>query len=271
MAKKKSRKSTKTGEPRELERSGSLALAFANTVVPARDGRRRQPRVKPAALTYAGLVTWLQRMGALSAADGERLQQAAAARPRDAAPVLAEARKLRLAVGRIFTALALGNEAAPADLAILNRSIEARHVGPEADGFGWLWAGEAETLARVLWPPAQSAAELLTSGDYRQVRQCAAHGCYRLFLYQNSRRLWCDPNTCGNRAKGRRLAETWRRVREQRAHDRLRDSARRIAEHRRWCAERGVVPEFDKEDPEYGVWSEGWEKELEKALKSGSA
>ncbi|MCP3963012.1 MAG: hypothetical protein GY719_34675 [bacterium] len=271
MAKKKRKRPKKTGVPRELERSGSLGLAFANTAAPTPDARRRGSRVVPAALTYAGLVTWLQRMGALAAADGQRLQRATAARPRDAATIVARAGELRLALLRIFTALALGKEAPAADLAVLNHALRVRHVGPQADGFAWLWDGEADELARVLWPPAQSAAELLTSGGCRRVRQCGCQGCYRLFVYQNPRRVWCDANTCGNRAKGRRYADTGRRVLRQLDYEKARDSERRIAAYRKECEERGEVAPFDREDPELGVLSDAWDEELKKAARSGSA
>ena len=37
----------KSGVPRELERSGALCLAFANTGVPRRDDRRRDSKAPP--------------------------------------------------------------------------------------------------------------------------------------------------------------------------------------------------------------------------------
>ena len=59
--------------PRELKRAGVLCLAFANTAAITRDDRRRGSRVVPAAPSYAGLVAWAQRMGALEPQSGERL------------------------------------------------------------------------------------------------------------------------------------------------------------------------------------------------------
>ncbi len=244
--------------PRELNCAGSLGLAFANTAAPTRDDRRRDCRILPPTLSYAGLVTWSQRMGVLTSAGGEELPRAAATRPQQAEAVAARAVELRHALLRLFTTLALGQEPAASDLAILNREIAVRQVTVEADGFGWSREDEAEALDRMLWPIAQSAADLLISGRYRRVRQCGTKGCFRLFLYANSRRIWCDASTCGNRAKGRRYQEMWRRARQYNEEKRRRESARRLAEYRKMKAEKGEVAEFDQEDPEFGVWSDAW-------------
>lgn len=116
--------------------------------------------------------------------------------------------ELRAALLRIFTALAVGRQPRPQDLetlnAVLAESLPARRVVPGTDGFRWDWGGDGDALDRVLWPVAQSAGDLLTSTDHRRLRQCAASGCGRLFIGRNRRRLWCDMNVCGNRAKRRR-------------------------------------------------------------------
>ena len=66
----------------------------------------------------------------------------------------------------------------------------------------------------MLWPIAHSAAELLSSKKYARVNQCAAKGCYRLFV-GNKRRKWCDANTCGSRLKGRRSYRLHHRTGQQ--------------------------------------------------------
>jgi predicted RNA-binding Zn ribbon-like protein len=58
----------------------------------------------------------------------------------------------------------------------------------------------------MLWPIAQSAADLMTSDKRNSVRQCGADDCAWLFLDEsrNHSRRWCDMKTCGNRQKARR-------------------------------------------------------------------
>ncbi len=211
------KKDTKTGGPRELDRAGSLCLAFANMSAAGRDDRRRDGRVplsKPLA-GYAHLVSWAQRMGTLAPEVAESLRRAASERPEDSAAVLARAAGLSAALLRIFTAVALGAENLPEDVAILNRVLRKREVIPDMDGFRRGWLADEEAPDRVLWPVAESAAELLASDRLRKVRQCASAGCSRLFVYINSRRRWCDENTCGNRAKGRRYNDMVRRAKTE--------------------------------------------------------
>ncbi len=255
--------SSKTTTARELEIAGSLSLAFANTGAPTRDDRRRDRRVLPPAPSYGWLVNWAQRMGTLKAADGKELLRGAAARPQQAAAALDQAIELREALLGLFTHVALRQEPEASDLEILNRRLEVRQVAVEADGFGWLWQKETESLDRMLWPIAQSAADLLTSDKHRKIRQCGTQGCFRLFVYRNRRRVWCDANTCGNRDKGRRYQDMWRRADQYLKEKKRRESARRIAEHRRQKAAQGEIADFDREDPEFGVWSDAWSESLE--------
>jgi predicted RNA-binding Zn ribbon-like protein len=61
-------------------------------------------------------------------------------------------------------------------------------------------------LHRLLWPIAESAAELLTSQEVSSIRLCEAPDCDWLFLdnSRNRSRRWCDMKICGNREKARR-------------------------------------------------------------------
>jgi predicted RNA-binding Zn ribbon-like protein len=68
-------------------------------------------------------------------------------------------------------------------------------------------------LRQVLWPVIRSAADLVTSPDISQIRECGAPDCNWLFLdrSRSGRRRWCDMSTCGNRAKARRYYSRHRR------------------------------------------------------------
>ncbi len=200
------KKSKKADVSRALESAGALCLAFANSGVPRRDDRRKGSQAPPSLPLerYAELVAWSLRMGAMTAAEGKRLRRLAAERPQDAAAVCARAVPLRAAVIRVFTALACGREPRSDDLAVINGALHLRRAVPEGGGFGWQWAGDDVTFELPLWAVAQSAADLLVSGERAFVRQCGATGCRQLFISRSRRRFWCDMNTCGNRAKGRR-------------------------------------------------------------------
>ncbi|MEE8525350.1 MAG: ABATE domain-containing protein [Thermoanaerobaculia bacterium] len=200
---------TAPGVAREVEQSGALCLAFANSAAPRTDGRRSAKADLWLPLRgYDDLVVWGQRTGILGAFDGERLTRAAAVHPDRAAVVFGRGFELRAALLRIFTALAAGRQPRPKDLEILNgvlaESLPARRVVPGTDGFRWDWGGDGDALDRVLWPVVHSAGDLLTSADHRLLRQCAGSGCRRLFIGRNRRRLWCDMNVCGSRSKRRR-------------------------------------------------------------------
>ena len=194
--------------PRELERAGALCLAFANTEVPRPDRRFDDPGEGPAHRfdDYAELLGWAQRMGILTAAEGELLGREAAARPQEASAAAARARELRAALMRFFTALALGREPRAKDLDILNAALGVQRVvaGAHPLDFCRQPGGEPLDLDRVRAAVAHSAAELLSSGELKRLRQCGAEGCRRLFVHRSSRRLWCDMNTCGSRLKARR-------------------------------------------------------------------
>ncbi len=202
--------------PRELDRAGALCLAFANLSAVGRDDRRRDRRVllsEPLA-TYAQLVSWAERMGALPPEAAHLLCRAAAELPAEAATVVATATALSAALWRLFTALALGAGHRESDVALLNQVLCKRQVIPEADGFRRGWPVGGDALDRMLWPLAESAADLLASDRLHKVGQCAAEGCSKLFVYANSRRRWCDENSCGNRAKGKRYHDMVRRAKK---------------------------------------------------------
>ena len=63
------------------------------------------------------------------------------------------------------------------------------------------WDGR--TAEQVLGPLAESAAELLATGDFELVRRCESAECV-LWFYDRTKshhRRWCSTSTCGNRHK----------------------------------------------------------------------
>jgi predicted RNA-binding Zn ribbon-like protein len=125
---------------------------------------------------------------------------------------------LRETLYRAFSAIAQEKTPAAGDLQQINeaalQALQHRCLTRVDKGYRWEWRwDEGSPLERVLWPVAQSAAELLTSDKLYTVRLCEASDCEWLFLdnSRNRSRRWCDMTSCGNRQKARRH---YQRVRE---------------------------------------------------------
>jgi predicted RNA-binding Zn ribbon-like protein len=195
-----------------------LCLDFANTL----EGRlTSQPQ--ESFRSYGELLSWGQQVGMVAPDAAPRLALEATRRRAEGTATLERALALREAIYRIFSAMAGKRAPEMADLDLLNivlrEALAALQVMPTADGFVWAWGSQRQELGHVLWPLAQSAADLLTSVDLQAVRECAAPDCGWLFLdtSRNHSRRWCDMKACGNRAKARRHYERNRQAREDTA------------------------------------------------------
>ena len=191
---------------------GALCLDFANTW--GDRGRPETERLRG----YADLLGFARQAGLLAGGAESRLAELAARKPRAAAAALDLGRGLREVLYRIFSAAAAARAPAAADLERLNAALpkalsHLRLERRDDAGFVWGWAcpeaveeSAGAALEAPLCPILRSAAELLTSGELRQVRECAAGDCNWLFLdcSRNRSRRWCSMATCGNRAKARR-------------------------------------------------------------------
>jgi len=198
---------------------GHLSLDFANTLE-WRGGERERDWLTG----YEALVAWALRAGAVDGREAEELRAYADWAPGSAAEVLAEARALREAVYRVAAALAAGGtpEALEAaDLESLNRRLapllSETRLSATADGLAPAWGGASDDLARVLWPLARSAFDLLSGNAAGRLRECAGQDCHWLFLdrSKNGSRRWCAMSNCGNLAKARRHRAKSRRARTQ--------------------------------------------------------
>jgi predicted RNA-binding Zn ribbon-like protein len=161
--------------------------------------------------SYSDLVDFVRQAGGLSLADARRLLAEAERHPSTAKAVLGRAIALRDASMGAFTAFARGKAPDSRDLELIGReaaaSLAHRRIALAGKRITWTWADDL-TLERVLWPIAQSGADLLTSDEDRvMLRECASDTCEWLFLdrTRNHSRRWCDMADCGNRAKQQRV------------------------------------------------------------------
>jgi len=185
---------------------GSPALDFTNTVswtIPERTNERLR--------SYADVVRWTGAAGLADPSEVRALSRRASARPREADRLFGHALRLREALHDVFAARAAGSEPDGAAANRLNRylgrALERLRVDAQESGI-WSWGWSArEEFERPLWRIAWSAAQLLTSGELRLLKQCAAEQCGWVFLdrSRNHARRWCDMRVCGNNEKARRF------------------------------------------------------------------
>ena len=193
---------------------GRLCLDFVNTV----DGRKRESSRSHSAESvlgdklagYSDLVEWGRHSGIVTATEAERLIQAGKRNAREAKDVFDRALALREALYRTFKATMKSRRPQSDDVETVNaellQSRTHERLTYQANGFTWGWIVSDAALDRMLWSIAQSAAELLTTGDFSRLRECGGDNCGWLFedISRNRSRQWCDMQVCGNLAKVRR-------------------------------------------------------------------
>jgi len=183
---------------------GVLCLDFANTW--SDRGRPDTDHLRE----YSDLLAFARQTGALRGNEEDRLAGRAAGDPQAAAAALAQACDLREDLYRIFSAITASRAPADSDLERLNAALPEAFSRLRLQSRGgdlvWAWAAPDDPLEAPLWPILRSAAELLTSEERKQVRECAGTACTWLFLdrSRNRSRRWCSMESCGNRAKARR-------------------------------------------------------------------
>jgi predicted RNA-binding Zn ribbon-like protein len=199
---------------------GRLCLDFVNTVGgwnpdPARGNNDPYAAVARADKLndYFDLLAWSLHTKLLGEGETQALAREAGRRDKEAAATLKRAVALRGAIYRICAAVIHGARARASDLDLLNQELNVAH-GRVRLGVGegkcvWEWTDTKNALDRMLWRIADSAAEMLTTDDLTRLRGCPGENCGWLFLdvSKNSRRQWCDMQTCGNLAKVRRFRQ----------------------------------------------------------------
>jgi predicted RNA-binding Zn ribbon-like protein len=192
--------------------AGNLALDFANTVDDP-NGPTRFDHIQDPPL----LLAWARNVNVLSDSQHEELAAFVRSQPTAAAAGLRRAHALRRTLQSVFGAVADGQPISEQPWRDLRRSIaEAiNHAGLTADTDQVRLVWDGSSLDAVIWPVAYAAHELLTGGQLRRVKRCAA--CPWLYLDQskNSSRRWCNMDDCGKYEKMRRYVE--RRAARRRA------------------------------------------------------
>jgi predicted RNA-binding Zn ribbon-like protein len=196
---------------------GALCLDLTNTI------GDRHPSRNEHLHGYDDLLSWANQTQVLTDEEVGQLARHAIQKPVEADKIFSRAVSLRETLFEIFSRLAAGNRPLKGDLAVLNRwvaeSLRNLSLEEHDDSFVWSWCGSETALERVLWPVVRSAADLLTSDEVTQVRECASDTCSWLFVDRSRthRRRWCDMKTCGNRDKARRYYQRKRQNKKEEA------------------------------------------------------
>lgn len=184
---------------------GALCLDFANTV-----SERPTPTPVERLETCDDLLLWAERAGILTAADARRRAHRARRQPQMASRALADAKICRELVYGVCADAAAGRDlrASLDELSkALRRLLPSTALTLDKGAPAWSYAGAPQGSDALLWPILWSAAELLTSDQRGQIRECEARDCGWLFLEasRGHRRRWCNMRVCGNREKVRRF------------------------------------------------------------------
>lgn len=180
---------------------------------------RNSDNAKDGLGSYAELLQWSLKKGLLDQRQVDALARKTSKQAMSS--VMAEARKLREAIYRIFSAITHDRKADKGDLEILNeylaRGLSRAQVREEGEAYGWEWRKDVSP-DMMLYPVASSSAALLTSHELRRVRECAneEEGCGWLFLdcSKSQSRRWCSMEGCGNRMKFKTYYDRHLRVKQ---------------------------------------------------------
>jgi predicted RNA-binding Zn ribbon-like protein len=199
---------------------GQLSVDFVNTVGgwsrnPLKKGSRdyRDAVLREKLSGYTDMVVWSRHVGVLSDKEAGSLLRLAEKQPEAAADVFERGLRLREAIYRMFRSVVEKWKPDAADLEKLNEELAIarshQRLIHTKNGYGLVWDGEGLALDSLLWPVAQSATELLTSGDLSRIKQCGGDQCGWMFFdtSRNRSRQWCSMKDCGNLSKVRRFRQ----------------------------------------------------------------
>jgi predicted RNA-binding Zn ribbon-like protein len=167
---------------------------------------------------FDNLVAWLVQAQTLDAKQAEEILGNWKSRP-EAESTLKEAIKLRASLREMAERLVKGKTVPQSTMAAINEWLAHQTGHAELKrargGFEKRFRAEFREPAQLLWPVAESAADLLCYADLTLVKKCENPACV-LFFYdttKNHSRRWCSMSACGNRMK---VAAHYQRLRKAR-------------------------------------------------------
>ncbi len=185
---------------------GHPALDFVNTIGDWNHG------VRDSFAAGGDVLDWAKRSSIIDDVEARSLQRLLDAEPDAAARLLREARKLRLVVHDVFSAIAAQRTppterfdtlAAAAERAQNRRKLVSKH-----DSITWEWT-HTDDPTTILDRIAHAAAELAVNAQDVAIKECPGHSCGWLFIdtSRNGKRRWCAEADCGTRERVRAYRE----------------------------------------------------------------
>lgn len=203
----------------------ALCLDFLNTV---HDGEAEDPEEELS--SDADLVAWAAQAGILAVSEAGRLQAGALRNyvrlkllGKKRGSLLQDVRALREVLRQMFQRAARDRKVASRDVETLNLLLKrfpaAGRIERSNSDWTMNWESQAGGAEKIFYAIVKSAAELVASGRWRAVRECASDTCTWMFLdtSKNHSRRWCEMARCGNRDKVQRFRARWRRARPRKA------------------------------------------------------
>ena len=179
---------------------GRICLDFANTL-----DWRLAPSPQELIEDYAGLLAWSAARSTLANSVLRKLAHRARHDERNAAEVLAAAKKLRVILWKAIDASRQGE---PIRTSEFNTWLSVLPAQPpvQRQRSAYQFALDGSDLRQPLWPVLWSWTAVLTSADIFRIGRCEAEGCgwYYVDESPNHTRRWCSSELCGNRERVRR-------------------------------------------------------------------
>jgi predicted RNA-binding Zn ribbon-like protein len=174
---------------------GRLSIDFVNSAPPN------------SVLSWDRLIQFLDSTDIVSTERGVQLLSLPQIDPQGAEVLLMKARRLIIALRKVFTAMLRKQRMAGEWVEPINEILRITEGHDELVGQDGIW--KIEFVAReggldwLLAAVARSGAEITAEGTQARLRLCANPHC-GLFFYDDSRtrrRRWCSMAVCGNRNK----------------------------------------------------------------------
>ncbi len=161
----------------------ALCLDFLNTL---HDAEAEDPEEELS--SDADLAAWVTQAGILSVSEGDRLQAGALRNyvhlklpGKKRSSLLEDARALREALRQMFRRAARAGKVAPRDVETLNLLLKrfpaAGQIEKSNGDWTMNWESQAGGAEKIFYAIVKSAAELVASGRWRAVRECASDTC----------------------------------------------------------------------------------------------
>ena len=193
---------------------GALCLDFLNTL---HDTGADDPEEE--LLSDAHFVIWAVHAGILSADEASGLQARTLHKHvqlklpgKKPASLCDNARVLRESLRQMFQRALRDGQVAPQDVEKLNpllaRFPAAGRIERSKDCDWKLnWESQEGAAEKIFYAIVKSVAELVSTGRWRAMRECASDSCTWMFLdtTKNHSRRWCEMARCGNRDKVHRF------------------------------------------------------------------